>query len=133
VKIVPLDQLLAGADVVTLHVALSDQTRHLINAARLALMKRTAVLINTARGELVDEIALASAIRETQIAGAALDVFTQEPLPKDSPLRGLDRVILTPHLAASTAEAQDRVSQEIAAGVRDALLLGDMSNVVNAA
>lgn len=133
VKIVPLDQLVATADVVTLHVALSDQTRHLINAARLALMKPTAVLINTARGELVDEVALASAIQGKQIAGAALDVFAREPLPKDSPLRGLDRVILTPHLAASTAEAQDRVSEEIAARVRDALLSGDMSNVVNAA
>ncbi|MGE5143281.1 MAG: hydroxyacid dehydrogenase, partial [Acidobacteriota bacterium] len=113
VKILPLEQLLATADVVTLHVALSDQTRHLINAERLALMKKTAVLINTARGELVDEAALAAAVKAKQIAGAAVDVFSQEPLPKDSPLRGVDRLILTPHLAASTAEAQDRVSHEI--------------------
>jgi D-3-phosphoglycerate dehydrogenase len=130
VKILPLDQLLATADVVTLHVALSDQTRHLINAERLGLMKKTAML-NTARGELVDETALAAAVQAKQIAGAALDVFSQEPLPKDSPLRTLDRVILTPHLAASTAEAQDRVSQEIATAVRDALVAGDLSTAVN--
>lgn len=131
VKILPLDQLLATADVVTLHVALSDQTRHLINADRLALMKKSAVLINTARGELVDEAALAAAVKANQIAGAAMDVFSQEPLPKDSPLRGLERVTLTPHLAASTAEAQDRVSQEIATAVRDALVAGDLSTAVN--
>jgi D-3-phosphoglycerate dehydrogenase len=131
VKILPLEQLLATADVVTLHVALSDQTRHLINAQRLALMKKTAVLINTARGELVDEAALAAAVEAKQIAGAAVDVFSQEPLPRESPLRGFDRVILTPHLAASTAEAQDRVSHEIATAVRDALLTGDLSTAVN--
>jgi D-3-phosphoglycerate dehydrogenase len=131
VKILPLDQLLASADVVTLHVALSDQTRHLINAERFAQMKKTAVLINTARGELVDEAALVAAVTAKQIRGAAVDVFAQEPLPADSPLRKLDRVILTPHLAASTAEAQDRVSQEICVAVRDALLAGDLSTAVN--
>jgi D-3-phosphoglycerate dehydrogenase len=119
VKFMPLDQLLRTADVVTLHVALSDQTRHLINGERLALMKKTAVLINTARGELVDEAALADAITARQIAGAAVDVFSKEPLS------------LTPHLAASTAEAQDRVSQEISSAVRDALLSGDLSTAVN--
>jgi D-3-phosphoglycerate dehydrogenase len=131
VKILPLDQLLAQADVVTLHVALTDQTRHLINAERFSQMKPSAFLVNTARGELVDEAALAQAITGKQIAGAAVDVFAQEPLPADSPLRKLDRVILTPHLAASTAEAQDRVSQEISVTVRDALLEGDLSTAVN--
>jgi D-3-phosphoglycerate dehydrogenase len=131
VKLLPLDQLLRTADVVTLHVALTEQTRHLINADRLATMKKTAVLINTARGELVDETALAAAIANKAIAGAAVDVFSQEPLPADSPLRGLERVILTPHLAASTAEAQDRVSTEICAAVRDALLSGDLSMAIN--
>jgi D-3-phosphoglycerate dehydrogenase len=131
VKFMPLDQLLRTADVVTLHVALTDQTRHLINAERFGLMKKTAVLINTARGELVDELALADAITARQIAGAAVDVFSKEPLPADSPLRKLERVILTPHLAASTAEAQDRVSQEISSAVRDALLSGDLSTAVN--
>jgi D-3-phosphoglycerate dehydrogenase len=131
VKILPLDQLLGVADVVTLHVALTDQTRHLINAERLSQMKQTAVLINTARGELVDEAALAAAVTAKQIAGAAMDVFAKEPLPADAPLRKLDRVILTPHLAASTAEAQDRVSLEICTAVRDALLSGDLSTAVN--
>src|SRR5712691_8203330 len=94
VRLLSLEQLLRTADVVTLHVALTDQTHHLIDATRLQLMKPTAVLINTARGELVDETALADAIKEKRIGGAAIDVFAIEPLPADSPLRGLDRVIL---------------------------------------
>ncbi len=131
VKLLPLDQLLRQADVVTMHVALTDQTHHLINAERLTLMRPTAVLINTARGELVDETALAEAVAAGRIAGAAIDVFATEPLPADSPLRRLDRVILTPHLAASTAEAQERVSLEICTAVREALLDGDLSFAVN--
>ncbi|MGH7673423.1 MAG: phosphoglycerate dehydrogenase [Gemmatimonadales bacterium] len=131
VRLLPLEDLLRSADVVTLHVALTDQTLHLINAERLRLMKPTAVLINTARGELVDEAALAEAVREARIAGAAIDVFAVEPLPADSPLRGLDRVILTPHLAASTAEAQERVAVEICAAVREALVAGDLSFAIN--
>src|SRR2546426_2612066 len=94
-------------------------------------MKPTAVLVNTARGELVDEAALAEAVREKRIGGAAIDVFAVEPLPADAPLRKLERVILTPHLAASTAEAQERVSVEICGAVRDALLVGDLSFAIN--
>ena len=94
-KLLPLDQLLGQADVVTLHVAHTEQTHHLINAERLKLMKPTAVLVNTARGELVDEAALAEAVREKRIGGAAIDVFAVEPLPADAPLRKLERVILT--------------------------------------
>jgi D-3-phosphoglycerate dehydrogenase len=131
VKLVGLDELLRQADVVTLHMAHTEQTHHLINAARLQLMKPSAVLINTARGDLVDEAALAAALQGGRIAGAALDVFTVEPLPADSPLRKLDRVILTPHLAASTTEAQERVSVETCAAVRDALLQGDFSFALN--
>jgi D-3-phosphoglycerate dehydrogenase len=131
VRLLPIDQLLRAADVVTLHVALTDQTHHLIDADRLKLMKPTAVLINTARGELVDEAALADAIKEKRIGGAAIDVFAVEPLPADSPLRGLDRVILTPHLAASTAEAQERVATEICVAVREALVAGDLSMALN--
>src|SRR6184192_3456561 len=131
-KLLPLDQLLRQADVVTLHVAHTEQTHHLINAARLKLMKPTAVLVNTARGELVDAVALAEAIGEKRIGGAALDVFAVEPLPADSPLRKLERVILTPHLAASTAEAQERVSLEICGAVRAALLAGDLSFAISA-
>jgi D-3-phosphoglycerate dehydrogenase len=131
VKLAALDAVLKTADVVTLHGPLSDDTHHLLNGARLAQMKPTAVLINTARGELVDEAALAAAIRDKRIAGAAIDVFAQEPLPADSPLRGLDRVILTPHLAASTAEAQERVAVEICTAIRDALVEGDLSQAIN--
>jgi len=131
VRLLPLEELLRTADVVTLHVALTDQTHHLINAERLRLMKPTAVLINTARGELVDEAALAEAVRERRIGGAAIDVFAIEPLPADSPLRALDGVLLTPHLAASTSEAQERVAVEICAAVRDALVAGDLSFAIN--
>lgn len=131
VKLLSLEQLLGTADVVTLHLALTDQTRHLINAQRLRLMKPGGLLINTARGELVDEAALARAIEERWIGGAAIDVFAEEPLPAESPLRKLDRVILTPHLAASTAEAQERVAVEICAAVRDALVEDDLSFAVN--
>ena len=131
VKLLPLDQLLRTADVVTLHLALSEQTHHLINADRLRLMKADALLVNTARGELVEEAALADAIRDKRLGGAAIDVFATEPLPAESPLRGLDRVILTPHLAASTSEAQERVALEICTAVRDALLEDDLSSAVN--
>jgi len=101
-KLLPLDQLLGQADVVTLHVAHTEQTHHLINAERLKLMKPTAVLVNTARGELVDERPWQTRSRKTH-RRAAIDVFAVEPLPADAPLRKLERVILTPHLAASTA------------------------------
>ena len=131
VKLLPLDSLLRQVDVVTLHVAYTEQTHHLINGERLNLMKPTALLINTARGELVDEAALAEAICSKRIAGAAIDVFAVEPLPADSPLRQLDRVILTPHLAASTAEAQERVSLEICTAVRESLVSGDLSFAIN--
>jgi D-3-phosphoglycerate dehydrogenase len=131
VRLLSIDALLRASDVITLHVALTDETHHLIDADRLKLMKPTAVLINTARGELVDESALADAVKEKRIGGAAIDVFAVEPLPADSPLRGLDRVILTPHLAASTAEAQERVAMEICGAVRDALVAGDLSFAIN--
>src|SRR2546428_9545074 len=131
VRLLTIDALLRAVDVVTLHVAVTEEPHQLMGANRLKLMKPTAVLINTAGGELVDEVALADAIREKRIGGAALDVFAVEPLPADSPLRGLDRVILTPHLAASTAEAQERVAMEICGAVREALIAGDLSFAIN--
>lgn len=130
-ELLALDDLLARADVVTLHLPLTTDTRHLIDRRRLSLMKKTAVLVNTARGGLVDEAALLDALKAGRLAGAAVDVFETEPLPADSPLRTLDRVILTPHLAASTAEAQERVGLEISRSVRDALLHGDLTTAVN--
>ncbi len=104
VTYVPLEQLLRESDYISLHILLDQRTRHLVNAERIAMMKPSAYLINTARGPIVDEEALIQALKESRIAGAALDVFTQEPLPMDSPLRGLDNVYLYPHLAGSTQE-----------------------------
>ncbi|GIX49243.1 MAG: 4-phosphoerythronate dehydrogenase [Candidatus Tectimicrobiota bacterium] len=103
VTYVPLDELLQQADIVSLHAPLTPQTRHLLDARALRLLKPTAVLINTARGDLVDEAALVAALREGRLSGAALDVFHHEPLPA-SPLRELDNVILSPHLAAYSRE-----------------------------
>ncbi len=108
VAYVPLTELLCQSDFVSIHCFLNETTRHLINAERLALMKPTAYLVNTARGGLVDTEALCRALREKRIAGAALDVMEEEPLPADSPLRALDNVYLTPHAAGSTADARER-------------------------
>ncbi len=102
---VPLDQLLRSSDVVVVLASLNDETRGLLNAARLALMKPTAILINMARGGIVDEPALIAALKSHVIAGAAIDVFAVEPLPADSPLRDLPNVILTPHMIGHTYEA----------------------------
>jgi len=109
VTMVSLDALLRDSDFVTLHADLRPDNRHLINASRLSLMKPSAVLVNTARGGLVDETALVAALREGRIAGAALDVFEQEPLPENSPLRALDNVYLAPHNANASALAAERV------------------------
>ena len=105
-----LDALLAEADVVTLHVPLVDSTRHLIDAARLARMKPGAILINTARGGVVDEVRRRSRAPGQSLGGAALDVFEQEPLPAGSPLAGCPNLLLTPHIAGVTAESNTRVS-----------------------
>jgi D-3-phosphoglycerate dehydrogenase len=130
VELLPLGELLAGADVVSLHTALSPATERIVNAAFLARMKRGARLINTARGELVDEIALAEALRSGHLAGAALDVFSSEP-PRQSPLLGLPGVVATPHVAGATQEAQEEVGVQIAQQVRDYLADGVIRNAVN--
>jgi D-3-phosphoglycerate dehydrogenase / 2-oxoglutarate reductase len=130
VILVPLDQLLAEADFLSLHTALVPETERMINAANLAKTKRGAYLVNTARGELVDEAALADALRSGQLAGAGLDVFAVEP-PKDSPLVALPNLIATPHVAGSTAEAQEEVGTLIAQQVRDFLADGVVRNAVN--
>ena len=116
-----LDALLAEADVVTLHVPLIDATRHLIDAARLAQMKPGAILVNTARGGVVDEAAVAAALRSRRLGGAALDVFEREPLAAGSPLAGCPNLLLTPHIAGVTAESNTRVSALIADKVAAAL------------
>jgi D-3-phosphoglycerate dehydrogenase len=126
-----IDELLKAADFVTLHTPLTDETRHILNAERLAKMKSGVRIINCARGGLIDEVALVAALQSGHIAGAALDVFETEPLPTNSPLRSAPNIVLTPHLGASTAEAQESVGIEIAQSVRAALLEGTIRNAVN--
>jgi phosphoglycerate dehydrogenase-like enzyme len=108
VTYVPLDDLFARADVVTVHAPLTEQTRHLVNAERLAKMKPTAVVINAARGELVDENALLAALNDRKILGAGLDVLSQEPPPSDHPLMHHPNVIVTPHVAGPTWDSWPR-------------------------
>ncbi len=131
VKLVDLDELFSESDFITLHTALTPETKEMINAKTIAKMKNGVRLINCARGALVNELDLAAAIQSGKIAGAALDVFSTEPLPADSPLRGLPQVIFTPHLAASTIEAQRDVGTQIVSQVLDALRGGDIRNAVN--
>jgi D-3-phosphoglycerate dehydrogenase len=126
---VDLPSLLAEADVVSLHVPVTDETRNLINAETLALMKPSAVLVNCARGALVDEAALLDALNRDALAGAALDVFQKEPPESDLPRH--PKVVCTPHLGASTAQAQLNVSIAVAEQVRDFLLQGVVRNAVN--
>jgi (S)-sulfolactate dehydrogenase len=116
-----LDELLREADVVTLHVPLTAVTRGLIDADRIALMKRDAILVNTARGGIVDEAAVAAALKAGRLGGAALDVFVAEPLPADTPLAGCPNLLLTPHIAGVTRESNQRVSALIAEQVAAAL------------
>jgi D-3-phosphoglycerate dehydrogenase len=131
IELVPLEVLLQRADFVSLHTPLLPETRNLIDAAALAKMKPTARLINCARGGIVDEAALAAALREKRLAGAALDVFEAEPPPSDHPLLQLDNVICTPHLGAATAEAQVAVSIAIAEQIVDFLVNNVTRNAVN--
>src|SRR6059058_5813540 len=126
-----LDDFLTSADFISLHTPLTAETRHILDARRLAKTKRSARIINCARGGLIDEAALAQALQQGHVAGAALDVFEIEPLPADSPLRSAPNLVLTPHLGASTAEAQESVGIEIAQSIRAALLEGTIRNAVN--
>ena len=121
VTLTDIDTLVTNADFITLHVPLTPQTRHLIGRERLARMKPTARLINVARGGVIDEQALAEAVAAGRIAGAALDVFENEPLEADSPLRSVSNIILTPHLGGSTIEAQEKVAEDVALQVLDVL------------
>jgi D-3-phosphoglycerate dehydrogenase / 2-oxoglutarate reductase len=130
VELVSLEDLVARADYVTLHLPSTSQTRHLVDGALLSRAKRGLRIVNTARGDLVDEAALADAIEEGRVAGAAIDVFEQEPT-RDHRLQSLPQVIATPHIAASTREGQELVGVETAAALRDFLKDGVIRNAVN--
>jgi phosphoglycerate dehydrogenase-like enzyme len=127
--LVDLDDLLQSSDVVSLHLRLSDQTRGFLGARELALMKRTAILINTARGPIVDEAALLDALRSNRLAGAGLDVFDTEPLPAGHAIGELANVVLTPHSAGVTVEALEAGLQMALDNVRN-FLAGRPTNVV---
>jgi D-3-phosphoglycerate dehydrogenase / 2-oxoglutarate reductase len=130
VELFTLEEVLKRSDVISLHTALSPATEKIISAAAIAHMKKGARIVNCARGELIDEAALAAALQSGQVAGAAVDTFAKEP-PKDSPLIGLPNVIATPHIAGSTVEAQEQVGTLIAQQVRDYLAEGLIRNAVN--
>ena len=130
VEKVELDDLLRRSDFITLHTPLTDKTRNIIDAAALTKTKKGVRIINCARGGLVDERALAAALKSGHVGGAAFDVFEVEPA-KESVLFGLPNVICTPHLGASTGEAQENVALQVAEQMSDYLLKGAISNAVN--
>ncbi|MBU1727589.1 MAG: phosphoglycerate dehydrogenase [Candidatus Omnitrophica bacterium] len=131
VEVVELKELLEKSDYITVHTPLTDETKHVISAPQFAIMKKGVRIINCARGGIIDEEGLIAAIKEGKVAGAALDVFEKEPLLAESELLKLDGVVLTPHLGASTEEAQVNVAIEVAEIVRDALLGKGIRNAAN--
>ena len=126
-----LDDLLPRADFITLHMPSTPETHHMLGAGQIAKMKKGVRIINAARGDLIEVAALAEALKSGHVGGAALDVYEVEPPAEDFPLRDLPNVILTPHLGASTAEAQENVGIEVAQAIRAALLEGEIRNAVN--
>lgn len=130
VRFVSLEELLQSADVISLHLRATPQTHHLIGERQLALMRSSAILVNTARGALIDQKALVEALRERRIAGAGLDVFEQEPLPSDSPLFTLDNVVLTPHNAGMTPETIEKGARMAVDNIMN-FLQGNPTYVVN--
>lgn len=132
VELVDLDTLVRRSDVLSVHVPLNEQTRSVIDATRLRQMKKGARLLNVARGGIIDEQALADALRDGHIAGAAVDVFTAEPIAADNPLRDAPNTVLTPHLGASTVEAQYNVAYDVADQIATVLSGGAARYAVNA-
>ena len=126
-----IDQLLPQADFVTMHMPFTPETKHMLDERRLSIIKKGARIVNCARGGLIDEAALKDALESGHVAAAALDVYEVEPPPADFPLRDLKNIVFTPHLGASTAEAQENVGIEIAQAIRAALLDGEIRNAVN--
>lgn len=132
VELASLDELLPACHAITVHVPLSEENRGFIGRRELAAMRPGSILVNAARGGLVDEAALAESLSSGHLGAAGLDVFETEPLPADSPLRDAPQLVFSPHLGASTYEAQRQVSRQIAISVRDALVDGDYSAALNA-
>ena len=130
VEKVELEELFKRADFITLHTPLTDKTRNIINATAIKTMKKGVRIVNCARGGLVDEAALYEALKGGQVAGAAFDVFVTEPAT-ENPLFGLPNVVCTPHLGASTSEAQENVALQIAEQMADYLLRGAIANAIN--
>jgi D-3-phosphoglycerate dehydrogenase len=128
-----LGSLLALSDVVTIHTPLTDETRGMIGKCEFGKLKAGAIVLNLARGGIVEEDALAAALRSGRLACAALDVFSREPLPADDPLRSAPNLFLTPHIGASTVEAQRNVARDVCAAVRETLLGGELSRSINIA
>jgi D-3-phosphoglycerate dehydrogenase len=131
IKLESLENIYKQADYLTVHVPLNETTKHMFNAKTLAALKPGVRIINCARGGIIEEQALADAIKSGHVKGAALDVFEQEPPPKDNPLLKLPQVIVTPHLGAATEEAQVKVAQELAETIRDYFMTGTVRNAVN--
>ena len=132
VDLVSLEEVVTQGDVISLHVPLNEETRGMVSQEVLDRMKPTTYVVNVSRGGVIDEEALATALREGSIAGAAIDVFETEPLPGDSPLLAAPNLVITPHLGASTAEAQVSVAVEVANALRVALADGDLTGALNA-
>jgi D-3-phosphoglycerate dehydrogenase len=131
IEIVELDSLTSRSDYISVHVPLNDNTKDLFNLDRLRSMKPSARIINVARGGIINEEDLSKALRDSEIAGAAIDVFTVEPIDANHPLVGVPNILLSPHLGASTSEAREGVSRSICEQVRDYLLNEKLVNAVN--
>lgn len=127
-----VEEICKEADFITIHAPINDHTRNMIDKPQFDMMKKGVRLVNCARGGIVNEDALLEALKAGKVAGAALDVFSQEPLAQDNPFRTMDNVIMTPHIAASTAEAQEGVAKEVAEQIVDALSGGTIRNAANA-
>jgi D-3-phosphoglycerate dehydrogenase len=133
VEVKTLDALLKQSNILTLHTPLTDETTGMIGRRELAMLPRRSIVVNMARGGIVDEAALLEALASKHLSGAILDAYEKEPLPPDHPLRAVRNVVLTPHIGASTSEAQRNVAVDVCLAVRDALLSGELSRSINVA
>ena len=131
-QIVPLDEVFRRADIVSLHLPLAEGTRNLVGRAQLSALRKGSYLVNCARGGIVDEVALAEALRDGTLAGAAMDVFATEPVPPDHPLLSLDNFLCTPHLGASTQEGQLACASQLAEQLVEYARTGHVRHAVNA-